>query len=85
MTAHVSLSLLPCRPFDSLSVQLSACRSCSRFADCPDFSRPLTACKLNRPFCCMASSAEPEKTFAEKLQHEMSDLLKLALTASEEV
>lgn len=33
----------------------------------------------------MASSAEPQKTFAEKLQHEFSDLLKLALTASDEV
>lgn len=33
----------------------------------------------------MASSAEPQKAFAEKLQHEFSDLLKLALTASEEV
>ena len=33
----------------------------------------------------MASSAEPQKTFAEKLQHECSDQLKLALRASEEV
>lgn len=33
----------------------------------------------------MASSEEPQKAFAEKLQHECSDLLKLALTASEEV
>ena len=33
----------------------------------------------------MASSAEPQKTFAEKLQHEFGDLLKLALTASDEV
>ena len=33
----------------------------------------------------MASSLEPQKTFAEKLRHECSDLLKLALTASDEV
>ena len=33
----------------------------------------------------MASSEEPQKAFAEKLQHEFSDLLKLAVTASDEV
>ena len=31
----------------------------------------------------MASSLEPQKAFAEKLRHECSDLLKLALTASD--